>query len=84
MSKRSKLRAVPVTKQENGKDDFLIEEGIDAIDQLSTKMRQAGMIDCANALDEVFVRCLRNYVARIECPQAAKQKTRKRGNDNLN
>ena len=82
MSKRSKLHAVPVEKPENGKDDFLIEEGIDAIDQLSTKMRQAGMIDCANALDEVFVRCLRNYVARIEGPEAANRKVRKRGDGN--
>ena len=84
MSRRPRLKAVPAPQRNADQDDFLIEEGIDAIDQLATKFRQVGMIDSANALDEVFVRCLRNYVAHLEGPGAEIQKTRKRGNGDLN
>ena len=84
MSKRSKLHTIPSGKTADEKDEFLVEEGIDAIDRLATKMRQAGMNDCANALDEVFVRCLRNYVARTEGSDAAIRKVKKRSNGDLN
>ncbi len=48
---------------DNG-DDKEIEKGIDAIDVLRVTMRRAGMTDCADALDDVFVRCLKGYMDR--------------------
>ncbi len=41
-----------------------IERGIDAVDGLRVEMRKAGMAACADALDEAFVKCLREYVTR--------------------
>ncbi len=43
--------------------DQEIEEGIDAINLLRVTMRKAGMADCADALDEAFVKCLKDYMA---------------------
>lgn len=40
----------------------VIERGIDAINALRVEMRKAGMGACANALDEAFAHCLRDYV----------------------
>ncbi len=44
--------------------DQEIETGIDAINLLRMTMRKAGMWDCADALDEAFVKCLKDYMAR--------------------
>lgn len=42
--------------------DQEIEKGIDAINALRVTMRRAGMTNCADALDDVFVRCLKDYM----------------------
>lgn len=47
-----------------GAATFSIEQGIDAVDRLRGQMREAGMTECADALDEAFVCCLKNFVAR--------------------
>ena len=44
--------------------DRAIEQGIDCLAQLRTDMRQAGMTECADMLDEAFVKCLKAYVER--------------------
>lgn len=68
MRKRGKPRAVDTRGKADAPEAFTIERGIDAIDELRDKMRDAGMIDCADALDEVFIRCLRDYVTRGDPP----------------
>jgi hypothetical protein len=44
--------------------DQAIESGIDNLGRLRRDMRHAGMVDCADALDEAFVKCLRAYLDR--------------------
>jgi hypothetical protein len=44
--------------------DQSIEHGIDSLARLRGDMRQAGMTDCADVLDEAFVRCLKAFVDR--------------------
>lgn len=44
--------------------DQAIESGIDNLGRLRRDMRHAGMIDCADALDEAFVKCLKAYLDR--------------------
>lgn len=39
-----------------------VEQSIDALDWLRKHMRSLGMLDCAEALDEAFARCLRAYL----------------------
>jgi hypothetical protein len=51
--------------------DRAIEQGIDSLAQLRTDMREAGMLECAEILDETFVKCLKAYVDR-----RASQRTR--------
>lgn len=68
MRKRGKPRVVDSPRTADPQEAFTIERGIDAIDQLRDKMREAGMVDCADALDEVFIRCLRDYVTRRDAP----------------
>jgi len=49
-----------------------IETGIDALNVLRVEMRTAGMTTCADALDETFALCLRDYMAlkgREETPK---------------
>jgi hypothetical protein len=58
-----------------------IEQGIDALDRLRGTMRAAGMSDCADALDEVFVRCLKDYVERKGAGGSAGRQGDKSGND---
>jgi len=43
-----------------------IERGIDAIDRLRVEMRKAGMTACAEALDNAFAHCLRDYMTLKE------------------
>jgi 3-deoxy-D-arabino-heptulosonate 7-phosphate (DAHP) synthase len=40
----------------------LIEQGIDAVDLLRVEMRRLGMTACADALDDAFAHCLRDYM----------------------
>lgn len=86
MAKPRKPFAKSGGKGGGAEDEFTIERGIDAIDQLREKMRQAGMTDCADALDEVFIRCLRNYVSGDEPkPEPEVQPTlTKKADDTLN
>ena len=44
--------------------DREIERDIDAIDRLRETMRRAGLLECADALDHAFVKCLKDYMAR--------------------
>ncbi|OYW82957.1 MAG: hypothetical protein B7Z26_01930 [Asticcacaulis sp. 32-58-5] len=44
--------------------DRAIELGIDSLAQLRSDMREAGMLECAEILDEAFVKCLKAYVDR--------------------
>ncbi len=39
-----------------------VEQSIDAVDWLRKHMRSLGMLDCAEALDEAFARCLKAYL----------------------
>jgi len=39
-----------------------VEQCIDAVDWLRKHMRSLGMLDCAEALDEAFARCLKAYL----------------------
>lgn len=54
----------PPPQANGGESTFSIEQGIDAVDRLRGQMRQAGMTECADALDGAFVCCLKNFVAR--------------------
>jgi len=65
-------------------DEFTVERGIEAIGLLRVQMREAGMTDCADALDEVYVQCLRDFVTRADEQVPVAEKHRKRGNGNLN
>ena len=47
-----------------GETDRDIDAGIDAVNKLRTVMWGAGLLACADALDEAFACCLRDYVAR--------------------
>ena len=40
-----------------------IERGIDAVNALRLDMRKAGMTVCADALDQAFAHCLREFLA---------------------
>jgi hypothetical protein len=40
-----------------------IERGIDAVNALRLDMRKAGMTACADALDQAFAHCLREFLA---------------------
>lgn len=44
--------------------DQAIESGIDSLGRLRRDMRHAGLTDCADALDEAFVKCLKAYLDR--------------------
>lgn len=44
--------------------DRAIEQGIDSLARLRNDMRGAGLLDCADLLDEAFVTCLKAYVER--------------------
>jgi len=50
-----------------------IEQGIDAIDRLRGTMRRAGLSECADALDHVFVKCLKDYMSRKDAAANAGQ-----------
>ena len=39
-----------------------VEKSIDAVDWLRRHMRDQGMADCADALDEAFAKCLQAYL----------------------
>lgn len=58
----------PETGKAVGKDqdaiDRAIEQGIDSLARLRNDMREAGLFDCADLLDEAFVTCLKAYVDR--------------------
>lgn len=45
--------------------DMAIEQGIDTIDQLRVDMRAIGLTESADALDQVFVKCLGDYVQYV-------------------
>lgn len=56
-----------VSQSETGDDkpsDREVEAGIDEINRVRSTLRRAGFGDSADALDEAFVKCLRDYVAR--------------------
>lgn len=38
------------------------EDGIDIINTLRVEMREAGLIKCADALDEAFAHCIRDFL----------------------
>ncbi|ADU14080.1 hypothetical protein [Asticcacaulis excentricus] len=46
--------------------DQAISRGIDSLGRLRADMRQAGLTDCADLLDEAFVCCLKAFVGRRE------------------
>jgi hypothetical protein len=41
-----------------------IQRGIDALDLLRVLMREAGMTVCADALDDAFAKCVKEYIER--------------------
>ena len=47
---------------ETGTAPNRVEQSIDAVDWLRKHMRQAGMEDCADALDDAFAKCLKAYL----------------------
>lgn len=50
------------TEGDTAERDRVIEGGIDAVNRLRAEMRKAGMTACADALDEAFAHCLRDYM----------------------
>ena len=84
MAKPRKPFAKGGGKGGGAEDEFTIEKGIDAIDQLREKMREAGMVDCADALDDVFIRCLRNYVTRDDPQSESTLAQTKKADDTFN
>lgn len=46
----------------DGPSTVEVEQCIDAVDWLRKHMRTLGMLDCAEALDEAFARCLKAYL----------------------
>ena len=47
--------------------ELATERAIDAIDFLRREVRRTGLLDCAEILDESFVRCIKAYVCwRLE------------------
>jgi hypothetical protein len=44
--------------------DLATEHAMDALDYLRVQMRKTGMPDCADVLDEAFIRCLQIYIAQ--------------------
>ena len=64
---RERSVSYAVSQSETGDDkpsDWEVEAGIDEIDRVRSTLRRAGFDDSADALDEAFVKCLRDYVAR--------------------
>ncbi len=51
---------------DRGLDKVQVEQGIDVVDWLRKTMRSLGMLDCADALDDAFVKCLHAYLALFE------------------
>jgi hypothetical protein len=44
--------------------EHAVKRGIDALDLLRVLMREAGMLACADALDDAFAKCVKEYIER--------------------
>ncbi|ESQ83771.1 hypothetical protein [Asticcacaulis benevestitus] len=59
MSRKTNPRKSATGSVETDRD---IDAGIDAVNRLRRVMREAGLLACADALDEAFACCLSDYV----------------------
>ncbi len=56
-------------REPQSESEQIIAHGIDALNAMCIEMRKMGMIACAEALDQAFAVCLREYVARHDARQ---------------
>ncbi|HTM81555.1 hypothetical protein [Asticcacaulis sp.] len=61
-----------------------IQRAVDALDLLRILMREAGMTACADALDDAFAKCVKEYIERKDDGTVGHRPRRRRSGKKLN